>query len=213
MHQRNRKYTRARYLQKRISCVLRNFLSGCNATREFLAVKRRLRPVRNSHADLLVPPSERAPSMRVARCGSARECDRANSRGGSPGRAAGSLCSRGVFISIKTGVRARTFARPIRERNASPEISLVKRPGFYPGPLTLRCTPRIKMAWRAAYNFAYRAYDFRGIGLLSLRVSYFILYCPNHAIDERSEETTCKIIRLRENRMESALKGIRCESR
>lgn len=35
------------------------------------------------------------------------------------------------FISIKTGVRAWTFTRLIRERNGSPKISLVKRPGFY----------------------------------------------------------------------------------
>lgn len=34
-------------------------------------------------------------------------------------------------ISIKTGVRAWTFTRPIRERNDSPKISLIKRPGFY----------------------------------------------------------------------------------
>jgi hypothetical protein len=31
-----------------------------------------------------------------------------------------------LFISVKSGVRARTFARPIRRRDGSPEISIVK---------------------------------------------------------------------------------------
>jgi len=96
----------------------------CDARENVKIIKRTLRRGRGYKTNDAI--ARLAQLVRHTRSDTARVASSRERGAGGKDHYALSLSLFRLFISVKSGVRARTFARPIRRRDGSPEISIVK---------------------------------------------------------------------------------------